>query len=367
MPRTIRITTPDDWHLHLRDSNILAAVVGHSADRFGRVMVMPNLIPPVTRVETAIEYRNRILACLPPGTHLNPVMSLYLTDTTSLETVEAAAKSPYVVGFKLYPAGATTHSDAGVTSIHRVMPVLEAMAKHEVVLQVHGEVTDEHVDLFDREAVFLDQVLSPLCREIPELRVVLEHVTTRHGIEFVQSAGGNVAATLTAHHLLYSRNDLFRGGIRPHYYCLPVLKRREHQEALVAAAVSGNPSFFLGTDSAPHLRGEKESSCGCAGIYTAHAAIELYTEIFDSLHCLDRLEGFAAHFGADFYRLPRNSTHMVLTETSWHVPPAYPVSRNHGIEPKGSSEIVPLRANERMGWQVQEVCVDPLAESIKTD
>ncbi len=354
MPRTVRITTPDDWHLHLRDGPMLAAVVHHSARQFRRALIMPNLVPPVTNVAKATAYRKAILSCLPADSPFRPVMSLYLTDHTTPEMVAAAASSPHVIGFKLYPAGATTHSDAGVSSIHRVMPVLEAMAQHDLVLQVHAEVTEDHVDIFDREAMYLEQVLSPLCREIPELRVVLEHVTTKHGIAFVRSSGDHVAATLTAHHLLYSRNDLFRNGIRPHHYCLPILKRREHQEALLAAAVSGEPSFFLGTDSAPHLRGEKEQSCGCAGIYTAHAALELYTEVFDSMGALDGLEGFTSHFGADFYRLPRNTTHIVLEEVSWKVPAAYPVPTDETT----LSEVVPLRADETVRWRLQEASME---------
>ncbi len=353
MQRTLRITAPDDWHLHLRQGSLLAAAVGHSAARFRRALVMPNLVPPVTSVVHATKYRDEILACLPPGSGFDPVMTLYLTDRTTTAMAAEAADAPHVAGFKLYPAGATTHSDAGVTSIHRVMPVLEAMAEKGLVLQVHGEVTDDHVDIFDREAVFIDQVLAPLCRELPELRVVLEHVTTADGIEFVRSGGDNIAATLTAHHLLYCRNDLFRGGLRPHYYCLPVLKRRRHQEALLGAAISGNPSFFLGTDSAPHLRGQKESACGCAGIYTAHAALELYAEVFDGMNALDRLEGFASHFGADFYRLPRNTAEVILEDVAWEIPASYPVPGQSGSNP-ALSEFVPLRAGETVGWRIRE-------------
>lgn len=352
MARTLRITAPDDWHLHLREGSLLAAAVGHSAARFRRALVMPNLVPPVTTAGRAAEYRDEILACLPPGSGFDPVMTLYLTDNTTTAMVAEAADAPHVAGFKLYPAGATTHSDSGVTSIHRVMPALEAMADKGLVLQVHGEVTDDHVDVFDREAVFIDQVLAPLCRELPELRVILEHITTSDGIGFVQSGGDNIAGTLTAHHLLYCRNDLFRSGIRPHYYCLPVLKRRRHQEALLGAATSGNPSFFLGTDSAPHLRGQKESSCGCAGIFTAHAALELYAEIFDGMNALDRLEGFASHFGADFYRVPRNTDEVILEEFAWEVPASYPVPGLPGDDP-ALSEFVPLRAGETVGWRIR--------------
>ncbi len=351
MAASISITTPDDWHLHLRDGAMLQAVVGHTAAQFRRALVMPNLAPPVTDTTMALAYRQRILDCLPADTGFDPVMSLYLTDNTSIDSVRAAAESPHVAGFKLYPAGATTNSDAGVTNIARVMTVLEAMADQGVVLQVHGEVTDDHVDVFDREAVFIEQVLAPLRRDLPELRIVLEHVTTRDGIDFVRGSGDNVAATLTAHHLLFSRNDLFRRGIRPHYYCLPILKRRQHQEALLQAAVSGESSFFLGTDSAPHLRGRKEHSCGCAGIYTAHGALELYAEVFESMQALDKLEGFASHHGADFYRLPRNSGQVTLEQVEWEVPANYPVEEKDSAQ-GGMAEIVPLRAGETLCWRL---------------
>lgn len=352
MARKLTITLPDDWHLHLRHGQVMASVVGHTAERFGRALIMPNLVPPVVDVPRAESYRREILDALPDRAAFDPVMSLYLTDNTPLGTVEAAARSPHVAGFKLYPAGATTNSDSGVTSIHRVMPVLEAMARHDLVLQVHGEVTDHQVDVFDREAVFIEQVLEPVCREIPELRVVLEHITTGHGVDFVRNGGDNIAATITVHHLLFSRNDLFRGGIRPHYYCLPILKRRRHQQALIEAATSGDRSFFLGTDSAPHVRGQKESACGCAGIYTAHAALELYAEVFDRMDALERLEDFASHHGADFYRVPRNETSITLEEYEVEIPASYPVVGGAATG-DGMSEIVPLRAGEKVRWRVQ--------------
>ena len=352
MNDSMTLTRPDDWHLHVRDGAILRTVVGHTAAQFGRALIMPNLVPPVTTTEMALAYRDRILASVPAGADFSPMMSLYLTDNTTPGMVKAAAESEHVLGFKLYPAGATTHSDAGVTSIGKVMAVLECMALNDVVLQVHGEVTDDHVDIFDRESEFIEQVLMPLRREIPDLRIVLEHVTTSDGVAYVREADSRVAATITAHHLLYSRNDLFRGGIRPHYYCLPILKRQRHQEALLKAATGGEPSFFLGTDSAPHLRGLKESACGCAGIYTAHAALELYAEAFERVGALDRLEGFAAHHGADFYRLPRNSRRITLERVAWDVPGSYPVEAA-GENTAALGEIIPLRAAESVRWRLR--------------
>jgi dihydroorotase len=348
----ITITRPDDWHLHVRDGAVLQAVIAHSAAQFGRALIMPNLVPPVTDIGMATAYRSRILDALPQDTDFSPLMSLYLTDNTARDTVVAAADSDHVLGFKLYPAGATTNSDAGVTAISRVMHALEAMADLGVVLQVHGEVTDAHVDVFDREAVFIEQVLVPLRRELPELRIVMEHVTTRDGVDFVREAGSNVAATITAHHLLFNRNALFHGGIRPHYYCLPILKRRQHQEALLKAATGGDPSFFLGTDSAPHLRGRKENDCGCAGIYTAHAALELYAEAFEQVDALERLEGFAAHHGADFYRLPRNGGSITLERMPWRVDAGFPVADAATGTP-GMNEITPLRAGENIRWRLR--------------
>lgn len=340
---TLSLTRPDDWHLHLRDDQALAAVLPHTEARFGRAIVMPNLKPPVTRVEHAAAYRDRILAALPAGSHFQPLMTLYLTDNTRPEDIQAAHDSGFVHGVKLYPAGATTNSDAGVTDIFRTLPALERMAELGMPLLVHGEVTDSDVDPFDRESVFIDRVLQPLIQRLPSLRVVLEHLTTREGVAFVEASGTNVAATLTAHHLLYDRSAMFRGGLRPHLFCLPVLKRRIHQEALLNAAISGSPKFFLGTDSAPHARGAKESACGCAGIYTAHAGIELYAEVFDQAGALDRLEGFAAHFGADFYRLARNETRITLIRDPWTVPETYPM---------GEDTLVPLRAGETIAWRL---------------
>ncbi len=351
MRETLTITRPDDWHVHLRRGEILGAVVAHTAARFARAMVMPNLSPPIVDAAQALDYRAEIMAALPaspaPSTEaaaFRPLMSLYLTDHTRRQQVAEAAQCEPVVGFKLYPAGSTTNSARGVTRISGIMPVLENMAAHDLVLQVHGEVSDPEVDIFDREAVFIDQVLAPLHREIPELRIVLEHVTTEQGVQFVRQAGDTVAATITAHHLMFSRNELFRGGLRPHAYCLPVLKRERHRRALLDAATGAEHSFFLGTDSAPHTRRSKESDCGCAGIYSAHGAVELYAEVFEGMGALDKLEGFASHHGADFYRLPRNPGTLTLEKTPWRVAPAYAAG--------GGDEIVPLRAGETIGWSL---------------
>ena len=306
-PEILTLTRPDDWHLHLRDGDALAAVLPHTARQFARAIVMPNLKPPVTTVAMAAAYRGRILAALPSGMAFEPLMTLYLTDNTPAEEIRAAVASGFVRAVKLYPAGATTNSDAGVTNLAHCDAALAEMASLGLPLLVHGEVTDPAVDLFDREAVFIEQVLSPLLKRHPTLRVVMEHITTKEAAQFVAEAGSNVAATITAHHLLYNRNAIFQGGVRPHWYCLPVLKREVHRESLVRAATSGNPKFFLGTDSAPHARGAKEAACGCAGCYTANAAMELYAEVFEAAGALDRLEAFASFFGPDFYRLPRNS------------------------------------------------------------
>lgn len=340
---TITLSTPDDWHLHLRDGAHLAAVAGHTARQFGRALIMPNLKPPVTSVEQALAYRRRILGALPADTPFQPLMSLYLTDGTPLDEVRRAAETPEVLGFKLYPAGATTHSEAGVSGLEAVYPLLEAMEKHDVVLQVHGESTASEVDVFDREKAFIDQQLLPMTRRFPALRVVLEHVTTQDGVEFVRSGGNQLAGTLTAHHLLYNRNAMLVGGIRPHYYCLPVLKRESHRQALLQAATSGDPRFFLGTDSAPHAQDAKETACGCAGCYTAYAALELYAEAFESAGRLDRLEAFASQHGADFYRLPRNSGNVTLRKKPWTVPDSYPY---------GDGRLVPLRAGGELAWRL---------------
>lgn len=337
---TLTITRPDDWHVHLRDGDLLAAVLPDTARRFARAIVMPNLKPPVRTVAEAAAYRARILAALPPGLDFEPLMTLYLTDNTSPEEIFKAKASGFLRAVKYYPAGATTNADSGVTDIRRVDGVLEAMQEAGLPLLLHGEVTDPEVDVFDREAVFIDRILAPLLRRLPRLRVVLEHITTRQAAEFVAAAPASVGATITVHHLLYNRNAMFQGGIRPHYYCLPVLKRETHREALVAAATSGNPKFFLGTDSAPHATATKEAACGCAGIYTAHAAIELYAEAFEAAGALDRLEAFASHHGPDFYGLPRNAGSLTLIRDS-HVLPA-----TH------AAGVTPLRAGERLAWRL---------------
>jgi dihydroorotase len=341
--RSLTFKRPDDWHLHLRDGPALAAVVGHTARVFGRAIVMPNLKPPVTTVTAAAAYRTRILAALPAGTPFTPLMTLYLTDNTPAAEIAKARASGFVHAVKYYPAGATTNSDSGVTSLDRVYPVLAAMEKHGVVLSLHGEVTDAGVDMFDRERVFVDTLLPRVVRDFPGLKVVLEHITTREAAAFVEGASGPVAATITPQHLLWSRNALFVGGIRPHYFCLPILKRETHRQALVHAATSGSPRFFLGTDSAPHALHTKENACGCAGCYSAHAAIELYAEAFDDAGALDRLEGFASRFGADFYGLPHHTDTITLVREPWTVPASFPY---------GSDALVPLRAGESMRWRV---------------
>jgi len=340
---TLTLTRPDDWHLHLRDGADMQAVLADTAHRFGRAIIMPNLRPPVTTTELALAYRQRILDALPAGSDFDPLMTLYLTDNTAPEEIACAKASGMVHGVKLYPAGATTNSDSGVTDIHKCHAALEAMQEHDLPLLVHGEDTHPLVDVFDREQVFIGKVLVPLLDRYPRLRVVFEHITTRQAVEFVKAAPATVAATITAHHLLYSRNAMFAGGMRPHMYCLPVLKREEHRWALIGAATSGNSKFFLGTDSAPHARNAKESSCGCAGIYSAHAALELYAEVFDTANALDKLEAFASFYGADFYRLPRNSSKISLVREGWDVPAEIPF---------GSNTLVPLRAGEKIGWKL---------------
>ncbi|WP_123400685.1 dihydroorotase [Inmirania thermothiophila] len=339
----ITLIRPDDWHLHLRDGEALATTVPHAAARFGRAIVMPNLRPPVTTVAAAEAYRRRILAARPPGAAFEPLMTLYLTDTTPPEEIACAAASGLVRAVKLYPAGATTHAEAGVTDPLRLDPVLEAMAAHDLPLLVHGEVVDPEVDVFDREAVFIDRVLGPLVERHPRLRVVLEHVTTRHGVAFVRAARPGVAATITVHHLLLNRNDLLVGGIRPHHYCLPVPKREADRLALLEAAVGGDPRFFLGTDSAPHPRSAKESACGCAGVYTAHAAVELLAEVFEAAGALHRLEAFAARHGAAFHGLAPHPDTITLVRDPWPVPQRYPF-------PDGG--LVPLRAGGTVAWRL---------------
>jgi len=340
---TLTLARPDDWHLHLRDGAAMAAVVGATADVFGRAIVMPNLRPPVITTALARAYRDRIVASLPMGSRFEPLMTLYLTDNTSAAAIIEARDSGIVHAVKYYPAGATTHSDAGVTALDRVYPALAAMEKHGVVLSVHGEVVDPEVDVFDRERVFVERHLVRLVRDFPALRIVVEHATTREAVEFVAAAPPNVAATLTPQHLLWSRNALFVGGLRPHFYCLPVLKRESHRAALVQAATSGSPKFFLGTDSAPHARAVKESACCGAGCYSAPLALPLYAEAFESADALDRLEGFASHFGADFYKLPRHSDTVTLVRKSWTVPGEYPF---------GDDALVPLCAGQAVHWRV---------------
>lgn len=343
MTTKITLTRPDDWHLHLRDGDALKAVLPDTARQFARAIVMPNLRPPVTTTALAKAYRTRILTALPADMRFEPLMTLYLTDNTSAAEIKAAKASGLVNGVKLYPAGATTNSDSGVTSIDKCLPALEAMQAEDMPLLVHGEVTDGHVDVFDREKVFIELVMSPLLKKLPTLKVVFEHITTKDAAEFVQAAPSNVAATITAHHLLMNRNDMFTGGIRPHHYCLPVLKRETHREALVKAAVSGSPKFFLGTDSAPHAKHTKEASCGCAGMYTAHAAIELYAEAFEAAKALDKLEAFASFYGPDFYRLPRNTDTITLEKISWQVADELPL---------GNDSLVPLRAGQFIHWKL---------------
>ena len=348
MTALLRIRQPDDWHLHLRDGAALRAVLPHTARCFARAIVMPNLKPPVTTTADAVAYRERILAALPAGLRFEPLMTLYLTDRTSPDEVERARDSGIVHGFKLYPSGATTHSEAGVTGIARIERVLERMAACGMVLQVHGEVTPHEVDIFDRETRFIEEILRPLVRRLPALRVVFEHITTTAAVEFVTSAREGVAATITPQHLLHNRNAMLAGGIRPHFYCLPILKTESDRQALLAAATSGNPRYFLGTDSAPHARNTKENACGCAGMFSAHAAIELYAEAFELAGHLERLQGFASEFGADFYRLPRNTQQIELSKDSWTVPAelAFP-----------DDVVVPMRAGETVHWRLTKPAV----------
>ena len=339
----LTIRRPDDWHLHLRDAAALAAVLPFSAARFARAIVMPNLMPPVTTTAAALAYRARILAALPPGAQFEPLMTLYLTDDTPVAEIERAHGSGQVIGCKLYPAGATTHSAAGVRDVRRLDAVLARMAELGLVLEVHGEVTDPQVDIFDREARFVETVLAPLSERHARLRIVLEHISTRSALGFVLSAREGIGATVTPQHLLMNRDALFAGGLRPHHYCLPVLKAEAERTALLAAVVRGSPRLFLGTDSAPHGRNAKESACGCAGIFSAHGGIELYAEAFAAAGALEQLEGFAALHGADFYGLPRNRATITLLPQPWEVPPSYPF---------GSDVLVPLRAGERIAWRL---------------
>ena len=339
----ITITRPDDWHLHLRDGDALKAVLPDTANRFGRAIVMPNLRPPVTTTALAAEYRQRILDAIPAGANFEPLMTLYLTDNTSAAEITRAKASGFVHGVKLYPAGATTNSDSGVSSLDACGEALEAMQESGMPLLVHAEVTDVDVDVFDRERVFIDRHMQPLLTKYPGLKVVFEHITTKDAAEFVVSAPSNVAATITPHHLLMNRNAMFTGGIRPHHYCLPILKREEHRLALVSAATSGNPKFFLGTDSAPHAKSSKEAACGCAGMYSAHAGIELYAEAFEAAGALDKLESFASFYGADFYGLPRNTDQITLLKTAWNVPESITFA---------ADILVPLRAGQSIAWKM---------------
>ncbi|MCX7897385.1 MAG: dihydroorotase [Rhodocyclaceae bacterium] len=341
----LTLTRPDDWHVHLRDGPILAAVVPETARRFARAIVMPNLKPPVATVAQAAAYRQRILDAVPQGVSFTPLMTLYLTDATSPAEIDAAVASGFIHGVKLYPAGATTHAEAGVTDLAKCRAVFARMEKLGLPLLVHGEVTDPEVDVFDREAVFIERRLAPLVRDFPGLKVVLEHVTTKEGVAFVEAMGPNVAATITPQHLLLNRNALFAGGLRPHHYCLPVLKREAHRQALLAAATSGNPKFFLGTDSAPHVKSTKEAACGCAGCYTAPAALELYAEAFAAAGALARLEGFASFHGADFYGLPRNTETVTLVRHAWQVPQMLAGLPN--------DPLVPFFAGQTLSWRLE--------------
>jgi dihydroorotase len=343
IPNSLTITRPDDWHLHVRDGDALNAVLPDTARQFARAIIMPNLKPPVRTVLEAGWYRDRILSALPANTAFEPLMTLYLTDNTDPDEIKRAKASGFVHAVKYYPAGATTNSDSGVTDIRKCDAVFAAMQEAGLPLLLHGEVTDSEIDIFDREKIFIERHLIPLTLRFPKLRIVFEHITTANAVKFVLAASDNVAATITAHHLLFNRNEIFKGGIRPHYYCLPVLKREEHRLALLKAATSGNKKFFLGTDSAPHAKNTKEASCGCAGCYTALHAMELYAAAFESANALDKLEGFASFFGADFYGLPRNKSTITLEKSSWQVPEELPFS---------GSAIVPLRAGEMLDWRV---------------
>lgn len=345
MTDRLTLLRPDDWHIHLRDGAALSQTVADVARTFGRAIVMPNLVPPVRNAAEASAYRQRILDARPAGSRFEPLMVLYLTDSTTPEDIHAAKSSGLVYAAKLYPAGATTNSASGVTSIDKVYPVLETMSELGVPLLIHGEVTHPEIDVFDREKVFIDEHMSRVVTRFPDLKIVFEHITTHDAVQFVEAAGTNVGATITAHHLLYNRNHMLVGGIRPHFYCLPILKRNVHQEALLDAATSANPKFFLGTDSAPHALHAKEAACGCAGCYTAYAAIELYAEAFEQRNALDKLEAFASRHGADFYGLPRNDDHITLVRKEWTVPTTLPF---------GEHSLTPLRAGETLRWHVLE-------------
>lgn len=343
MSTQLTITRPDDWHLHLRDGDLLSGTVPATARQFSRAVIMPNLVPPVTTVAQALDYRQRIMAALDRGQDFNPLMALYLTQQTTVAMIEDAAANEHVIGFKLYPAGATTNSASGVTDIHALQDVFGAMSRLGVPLLIHGEVTDADIDIFDREKVFIDRFLKPLHAAHPQLKIILEHITTKDAVDFVLAASENVAATITPQHLLMNRNHLLVGGVRPHHYCLPILKRSTHQQALQQAALSGNPKFFLGTDSAPHSQDKKENACGCAGCYSAPAALELYAELFELFDAIDKLEGFASHFGADFYGLPRNTDKVTLVKKTWTVPEHVQIA---------GQPFVPYWAGEDLRWSM---------------
>jgi len=343
MTDSLTLTAPDDWHIHLRDGTALQTTVAHAARSFARAIVMPNLVPPVVNAEQAASYRQRILEALPEGEQFEPLMTLYLTDQTTPETI-AEASAANVVACKLYPAGATTNSDSGVTDIRKIYPALEAMQQNGLLLLIHGEVTDADIDIFDREAVFIERILKPLVKDFPQLKMVLEHITTEQAVDFVAGASDNIAATITAHHLLFNRNQMLVGGIRPHYFCLPILKRNRHQQALRKISASGHPRFFLGTDSAPHARARKETECGCAGVYSAYNALELYAQVFDEMQALDKLEAFASFNGPDFYRMPRNMHTVTLERQSSRVPASFAY---------GDEELKPIMAGEVLNWSLQ--------------
>lgn len=340
-PLHITLTAPDDWHIHLRDGDALRYTVPHASQSFERAIIMPNLVPPVMNGEQALSYKKRIKSHIPAGQHFEPLMVLYLTDKTTAADI-AAAKHAGVVACKLYPAGATTNSDSGVTAVEKIYPALTAMQEHNILLLIHGEVTDADIDIFDREAIFIERTLQKLVAQFPSLKIVLEHITTAEAAHFVSESNHNVAATITAHHLLFNRNHMLAGGIRPHYYCLPILKRDTHQQALIDVATSGSRKFFLGTDSAPHAKNKKEAACGCAGSYSAYSAVELYAEVFDRANALDKLEGFASFYGADFYGLQRNTTHITLEKTPWEVPKELMF---------GEDSLVPVFAGETLNWK----------------
>ena len=342
--KQIKLARPDDWHLHLRQGEAMKSVVGMTARQMGRAVIMPNLSPPVKTVKQALDYRKEVVSALPKSSNFNPLMTLYLTDNTTKQDIINASNEEHVYAVKLYPAGATTNSESGVTSLPNVYPALEQMQKESIPLLVHGEVTHDDIDIFDREAVFIETILEPLANKFPGLRIVLEHITTKDSVDFVTQSRDTIGATITAHHLLANRNHMLVGGIKPHYYCLPVLKRKApHQDALIAAATSGNPKFFLGTDSAPHYQNEKESACGCAGVFSAHAAIELYADAFEKANKLDMLEGFASNFGADFYGLKRNTEIITLEKRPWMVPKSYSFS---------DSKVIPFLAEEQLSWRL---------------